>query len=353
MHYFGPWADPDAALAKYLEQEDALHAGKTPRPDPEALTVKDLCNAFLNAKQALVDTGELSPRTWASYKIAADALVAHMGRTRLVADLDSQDFAALRNKMARKWGPHRLSTTIQYIRSVFKHAFEAGLIATPVRFGPGFKRPTKKTMRLHRAKQGAKLFTAEELHRILAAASAPLRAMVLLGINAGFGNSDCANLPLLALDLETAWVSFARPKTGVDRRCPLWPETVEALKEALAKRPTPKNKADAGLVFITKYGLRWAKETTTNPISQETGKILRALHINGRKGLGFYTLRHVFETIGGEARDQVALDHLMGHARDDMASVYREKISDERLKAVAEHVRGWLFGADATKQGSC
>ncbi len=33
----------------------------------------------------------------------------------------------------------------------------------------------------------------------------------------------------------------------------------------------------------------------------------------------------------------------MGHARDDMASVYRETISDERLRAVAEHVRKWLF----------
>ncbi len=28
-----------------------------------------------------------------------------------------------------------------------------------------------------------------------------------------------------------------------------------------------------------------------------------------------------------------------------MASVYRERISDERLKAVADHVRKWLFAA--------
>src|SRR5438067_2779788 len=68
LHYFGPWADPDGALAKYLEQKDALHAGRKPRPDPDALTVKELANGFLHAKQALVDAGELSPRTWTDYK---------------------------------------------------------------------------------------------------------------------------------------------------------------------------------------------------------------------------------------------------------------------------------------------
>src|SRR5438067_5204474 len=57
LHYFGPWADPDAALAKYLERKDALHAGRTPRPNPDALTVKDAANAFLNAKQAAVGNG--------------------------------------------------------------------------------------------------------------------------------------------------------------------------------------------------------------------------------------------------------------------------------------------------------
>jgi hypothetical protein len=54
MHYFGPWADADGALQKYLAEKDDLHAGRTPREDTEGLTVKELCNEFLRAKQAAV-----------------------------------------------------------------------------------------------------------------------------------------------------------------------------------------------------------------------------------------------------------------------------------------------------------
>ena len=53
LYYFGTRDDPDGALAKYLEQKDALHAGRTPRPDTEGTTVKDAVNAFLIAKKRL------------------------------------------------------------------------------------------------------------------------------------------------------------------------------------------------------------------------------------------------------------------------------------------------------------
>lgn len=356
LHYFGTWDDPDAALAKYLAEKDALHAGRKPRPDPEALTVKDVVNVFLDHKEALVESGELAKRTWGSYKDATDQLMKHFGGRRLAADLAPDDFAVLRNKLAGHYGHHRLCMYIQYIRSVFKHAYEAGLLAAPVRFGPGFKRPSKKVMRLDRARLGVKLFTREEIRRLLGcppwrpAADGALRAMILLGINAGFGNNDCATLPRSAVDLDAGWIDFPRPKTGVARRVPLWPETVEALRAYLARRPDPKAEADACLVFITKYGLRWAKDTSTNPISQEMAKLLKNLGINGRQGLGFYTLRHTFRTVADEAKDQPAVDFLMGHESGHMSTVYRERIADERLHAVAEYVRAWLFGPTAVEE---
>src|SRR5262245_43195502 len=213
LHYFGPWADPDAALAKYNEQKEALHAGKKPRPDREGVTVKDIANAFLNHKKTRLDVGELSVHTWADYKHVTDRVVAHLGKTRLVSDVGPDDFAPLRNKLARRWGPQRLAKFIQFTRSLFKFAYDSEMIDRPVRFGPGFDRPSKKTLRLNRAEQGTKLFTADEIHRLIDAAGVQVKAMILLGINCGFGNSDCGKLPLSALDLDRGWLDYPRPKT--------------------------------------------------------------------------------------------------------------------------------------------
>ena len=253
----------------------------------------------------------------------------------------------MRAKMAKWWGPVALGNTIQRVRAVFKFGLDSAMIDRPVIYGPAFKRPSQKTLRLNRASKGARMFEAEELRRVLDAASQPLKAMILLGVNCGFGNSDCGTLPLSALDLEGGWVNYHRPKTGVHRRCPVWPETVEAIKEAITARPTPKDPTNAGLVFLTKQGGSWYKKTEDNPVSKEMRKLLDGLGINGNRN--FYALRHTFETVGGEAKDQVAVDHIMGHTRNDMASVYRERISDARLWAVADHVRGWLFGGEAAK----
>ena len=40
----------------------------------------------------------------------------------------------------------------------------------------------------------------------------PMKAMILLAVNCGFGQTDVACLPVKALDLDGGWVDFPRPK---------------------------------------------------------------------------------------------------------------------------------------------
>jgi integrase len=91
-----------------------------------------------------------------------------------------------------------------------------------------------------------------------------------------------------------------------------------------------------------------AKTKTTNidAVSLEFRKVMKALDLNGHRN--FYCLRRTFETIGGDSLDQVSVDAIMGHSRDDMASVYRQQIGanpDERLVKVVNVVRDWLFSS--------
>jgi integrase len=264
--------------------------------------------------------------------------------------------------MAKGWARVTLANEVRRVRTVFRYAEQNQLIALPVRFGSEFKQPARKVLRLERAKMGPRMFETAELRAILGKAAMPLRAMILLAINCGLGNSDIANLPIKALDLQPGWADFPRPKTDIPRRCPLWAETIAAIREALDQRPKPKRQEHAGLLFITKYGGKWAqariekpdpktakrKMWSDDPVGKEFVKLLVSLKLK-RPALSFYALRHTFETIGGDSRDQVAVDAIMGHSRNDMASAYRERIDDARLVAVTEHVRKWLFGKEEAK----
>jgi integrase len=230
----------EQAWLKWLDIRDDVRAGRTPRPKVEGLTVRELANHWLTSKQALLDSGELAKRTMVNYKNLTDLIVPVLGPDRLVGDLAPEDFRKLRSAMAKRWGPVRMNITITYVRGIFIFAFENGFIEKPVRFGTEFQRPTAKTLRKARNENGPRMFTPEQLRSMLEAANPVQKVIVLLAINTAMGNSDLARLPISAIDLENGWVNFARGKTGIDRKIPLWPETVAAIKEWLAVRPKAK-----------------------------------------------------------------------------------------------------------------
>lgn len=343
VHYFG--TDKEKALEEWASTKDDLLAGRTPRVKTEGLVVGDLSERFLNAKRLLVESGELSPRTFGQYHSTCKKLVAEFGKHRRVDDLASDDFEALRATVAKKCGVVGIANEIRLTRMVFKFAYDAGLIVAPVRFGPTFK-VKQGTIRKAAAGKAPRMFEAAQVQALVKGADDVLKAMVLLGINCAFGQADLSELPQSALDLKNGWATFPRVKTGIERKAKLWPETVAALRKAIAQRPEAKNETDSGCVFLTTHGNRLVRATAKfghrDAAGAAFGRLLDALKLK-RPGLQFYALRHTFRTIADETRDFPAIDRIMGHADHTMGGRYRERIDDSRLQAVSDHVRRWVF----------
>lgn len=150
--------------------------------------------------------------------------------------------------MTNRWGAARVGKFIALIRKIFNDAREDDRIEKVVRFSSAFKVPDrKKAARKKRAVNGKKLFTRAEIRLILKALDGEevivtakngkqskvklppnpqLKAIVVLALNAGLGNTDVSGVGFPNVDFELEWLDFPGSKTGFPRRAPLWPQNL-------------------------------------------------------------------------------------------------------------------------------
>lgn len=359
MLYFGPTAsDPqgDAALATWLEEKDyCLLHGRRPTKTNGGLTVGDLVDRLLNFKRLNVENKELSPLTFRQWHKACAMVLKQFGAGRHVESLGPDDFDALFRTQITGKAFNTRCQYITYVRGIFRFAYndDQRLIRAPVMMGKSLRLP-KRPRSQGLTGDGVRVFTPQQIHELLGLVRWRLRAMILLGINCGFGNNDCATLTFDTLDLENGWHNHPRPKNQTPRRCPLWPETIAAIERAIKTRAKPQDRAHGNLVFLTRNGAPYCR-FFDQVEAMSGGKVewcstlgivmRRALErLNMKQGkLSFYALRHTFETVAGNAKDQIAVDYIMGHVTPGMGTNYRHEIADSRLQAVVNYVHDWLF----------
>ena len=331
------------AVRLYESQREALQAGQDPDKFHGAVTVLAVIEDYLSHKLNLVHSKELRQRTYEDYKRTCELVANTFQDSRTVESLGPADFMELRGVLTKRFSGQRLTREIGQVRMIFRYAYESELIEKPLRFGPGFKPPSKKDKKRIQVLQGQtkkQLFTPGEIRTLIDAARPQIKAMVLLGINCAFEPHDCGQLTFDALDLEKGWHYFPRPKTGEERSCNLWPETVKALRDVKREPVVPTD-----LVFLTRPGGSWYKDSRDIPLSNEFRKLLDETKIYERGRTSFMTLRHTFQTIAEESTArQSTIGYIMGHVDATMAGVYREDISATRIASVASFVRDWVFG---------
>lgn len=120
-----------------------------------------MLNRFLTSKQSLMESGEITQRTFNDYYSTCQNLANSLGLGLALCDLSPEDFERTRSSWAKRFGPVALGNEIQRARCVFKFALDCGLIDCPVKYGSTFKRPSRRILRQARVAKGPRMFAAE------------------------------------------------------------------------------------------------------------------------------------------------------------------------------------------------
>ena len=353
--YFGN--DKAKALEKYNREIGLLTQGLA--PDTDDIGLRELFNRYLTRQQRAMHAGKIGARALSDSAGTLRRVIAILD-DRLVSSLTPEDFGRLAQRLAKGRSPVTVAGDVRRTKAAFAWAYRDGLIKVIPKYGSEFVPAPIRVVRLARSKRAAIMFEPEELRALLDAAMPypALRAMIYLGANAALLPVDIARVSFEEIDTDFVWLRQIRHKTGVDRLAALWPETAKAMREAIAVRGKPADPEFRDLVFLTESGLPVVRTRTPAKAALDKKASLNATIINRvtsdfrelqktagiyRHGRGFNALRHGFLTVAETSKDFPAVARVMGHNVPGVSSHYREHIGDERIKAVCEVVRAWLY----------
>lgn len=363
-HHFGPWHDLAGALKRHENFMEAYRVGQQAKTLPDGMIpLSLLANKYVTYQHGRARAAEITLRSFRDIKDTTETFVETLGGYVLVSSLAPENFASYRAKLMETMGHHAIKRSVTLIRGMFKWAYENDVIANSMKFGTGFSAYKKERVETRKRKRDL-AFTGPEIRKMINAATIPLKAMILMAVNCGFGNTDIGTLTWDSLDLDDGVLDTFRQKTGVARRCPLWPETTKALREVEALKRRPVMPADKGKVFINQNGVPYVREeavekdgridgaSVNDNIPQEFARLMLTIGIYTKNaktkrpksdGRGFYCLRRTHRTWADDAKDANAADMIMGHAFETMGGSYVQGVPDVRLKAITDHVHSKVF----------
>lgn len=327
--YFG--TDKQVAYQKYIGQASFLHLNQGNKPPIEnGLSIKILCNMYLDYQESRVSSGEIKLRQFFDQTRLLRPYVKFCGANSLASNSSTFELQSYRKKLIQEAkAANTINNHISAVKAMFNWAQDNEVLGS----FPNLKAIKKITS----SKTDKHIFSDVEIKKLLGFANNNMKAMILLGLNCGFGCTDCSELKWQNIDFESARVHFARTKTGVDRNLPLWQETMESLK----RLPIVSD-----FIFVTNQGNKYVrivkkrcidgtvKLLNYNSVSKEFSRLLKDTGIKTERGVGFYTLRRTAATLAARSGDPFAVQRLLGHADLKMASVYVQDVSEQTDRVI-------------------
>lgn len=202
MCYFGVVADPAAALARYQAEGPSLHRGEdlehSRALSDGSLSVEHAVNAWLAWQLSRVESGDLTPATFRDYRMVGQWIGDTVGWSTACGTLTPAVWTTARAELGRRYStPGTVRKFVLLTRAWAKWAEQ---LMPPLDLGRDWRGPSQRAMRLRKAEQRAsrpRLVSDHDLRHLLIGCRNPqLRAMLWLGINCGFGQTDCATVEI-------------------------------------------------------------------------------------------------------------------------------------------------------------
>jgi len=336
-YYFGK--DKQLALERYLEQASLLHHNRTSNIQKKNtdMTLKTLSEMYLQHQLSKVQSGELTTRHYTDQINCLNKFVNSIGQFVKIRDISTLDLQKYRRKINKSYSSQRTNLNISVMKAMFHWAKKNDILTETPNIDAISRNKIEHQQRY--------IFSPEQIRTLLEKADVQMKVMIWLGLNCGFGCMDCAQLQWKNIDLKKNRVILARGKTGILRDLPLWPETVELLKNI----PHREGK----LVFYTKHGKPMISErcasigsstkyTSTNMVTTKFSRLLKKAGIQVPKGTGFYALRRNAATMAARSGDPFAVQRLLGHADLKMATRYVQDVS-KQTDEVIEKSRNYVI----------
>jgi integrase len=334
-------ADVEDEWFRVKREVDGL-AAEVVEPSRIDRTYRAAISDFLISKKLRIGAGNkaIRERTYHNSAAALNAFGGFIVNGRKIADMNIREigpsqFQAYADQFV-KWKSSGFDSVVSRVSEFFNWAVKMEYID---RFRAGtFLRPGKEAIRSERIEL-AKSYTPDEVAQLYVAGNHTMRCFIALGVVAAFINSDIANVPRIAIDLETGVIDFRRLKKGKIRRViPLPADVLNLLRDY--ERPEPTDEAWADLFFITTNGnpysrpkSRTGKWMPSDSISRLFRELIVAAGVERKRGRNFTGLRttHYNRAIAGKWEMERKI--VMGRAKGDIDSDhYLEDVGIERLK---------------------
>jgi len=149
-------------LNRYLEQAAFLHAGKLPKPKcaGDALSIKTLCNLYLDHQDARAVIGEIKLRHISDQISLLKAFVRFVGPNRLLSDISTVDLQNYRKKLIKAGkSPNTINNRIAAVKAMYSWALDNEIIDHSPRL--------KAIKKITPPKQEKSTFTVRQIQKLL------------------------------------------------------------------------------------------------------------------------------------------------------------------------------------------